>query len=106
MAHIAVLALVGASGAGQTTAVRALAERHLSGVGCYFVDSIGVPPLEVMERDHGSGEGWQRAMTDQWVQRLAVNEDGVEIAVLEGQTRPSFLNSAFLRAGIERSTIV
>ena len=45
-----VLVVTGASGAGKTTLVRALAGREFSGVRCYYFDSIGVPSAELMER--------------------------------------------------------
>ena len=104
--EVAILAVVGASGVGKTTALRALTERCLPAVGCYHFDSIGVPSPEAMHREFGSPENWQAAMTDRWIERLAANEDRVDVAVLEGQTRPSFLNAAFVRCGLQRSDIV
>jgi hypothetical protein len=103
---IAILAVVGASGVGKTTAVRALAERNLPAVGCYFFDSIGVPSAETMEAEYGSGTGWQSAMTDRWIERLVTNEDGVDVAVLEGQTRPSFVKQAMARCAVRRGEII
>jgi hypothetical protein len=98
--QVAILAIVGASGAGKTTVLHVLRERRLPGVGCYHFDSVGVPSPEVMP------ENWQEAMTDRWIERLAANEDGLDVAVLEGQTRPSFLNAAFVRCGVQRAAIV
>jgi Predicted GTPase len=102
----AVLAIVGASGAGKTTVVEELSQRKLRGVTCHHFDSIGVPSVEEMERDHGSGEAWQAATTAQWISRLAAIDGDAEVAVLEGQTRPSFLRDAFARYEIRRSSIV
>ena len=104
--EFAILAIVGASGVGKTTVLQALRERRLPSVGCYSFDSIGVPPPEVMHRDFGGPEHWQAAMTDRWIERLAGNEDGVDVAVLEGQTRPSFLKSAFARCDVQRADMV
>jgi hypothetical protein len=102
----AILAIVGASGVGKTTVLHMLTERRLPGVGCYHFDSIGVPSPEAMRREFGGPENWQAAMTDRWIERLAANEDGIDVAVLEGQTRPSFLKAAFARCGIQRTDIV
>jgi len=102
----AILAIIGASAAGKTTVIDELAKRNLSGVILHRFDSIGVPSVEEMERTFGSGEGWQEATTDQWIRRLAESSGDGEIAVLEGQTRPSFLRDAFERYAVSRSSIV
>jgi len=85
----AILVLTGASGAGKTTLVHALDAMRLPGVGCYFFDSIGVPSPEEMVRRWGSGDAWQSAMTEEWIARLLRNDDGVRVAVLDGQVRAS-----------------
>lgn len=98
----AILVLTGASGAGKSTLLRALAAKRLPGVGCYEFDSVGVPSPEEMVRDFGGGEQWQAATTEAWIRRLLRNDDGVRVAVLDGQTRPSVLRVLFLRLGAER----
>jgi hypothetical protein len=85
------LVVTGASGAGKTVAVRALATRALPGVACFHFDTIGVPSPEVMLRDFGSGEAWQAWATNQWLDRLERLDPTVRVAVLDGQTRPSFV---------------
>jgi energy-coupling factor transporter ATP-binding protein EcfA2 len=102
----AVLVVTGASGAGKTTLVRALQATAAPGIACHYFDSIGVPSVEEMIRDHGSGEGWQRAMTHVWMQRLRDGGPDVRVAVLDAQTRPSFVREAFAAAGIRRGGIV
>jgi signal recognition particle receptor subunit beta len=102
----AILAIVGASGAGKTRVVEELAQRDLPGVTLHHFDSIGVPSVEEMERGFGSGEAWQAATTDQWISRLAAIQGDAEVAILEGQTRPSFLRDAFVRHAIGRTSIV
>lgn len=87
----ALLFVVGASGAGKTAAVAAINARQISGVRCYHFDSIGVPTPAEMDRQWGSGEKWQEAMTKQWIERIAANPDRCDVALLEGQTRPSFI---------------
>ena len=93
-----ILVITGASGAGKTTAVNALNARSVPGVRCFFFDSIGVPSVEVMERDFGSGEQWQAFATDNWIARLGALPGDVRVAVLDGQTRPSFVFDAAGRA--------
>jgi len=99
-----ILVVTGASGAGKTTLVRGLEARCLPGVSCHYFDSIGVPSLEVMERDFGSATGWQEAMTRTWIERLSLRPD--RVAVLDGQTRPSTVRAAFHLAGVREGAIV
>jgi len=98
--------VIGASGAGKTAAVRALETRRVAGVRCYFFDSVGVPTPEVMEREWGSGEKWQEQMTKRWIERRAANADGVQLAVLDGQTRPSFIQPHLAPAGVGHARIL
>jgi len=93
MLRPAILAVIGASGAGKTTAVRCLEARRRSGIRCFYFDSIGVPSEEVMKRDFGGGEAWQAATTKRWISQLATKPVG-SISILEGQTRPTFIRSA------------
>lgn len=102
----AIIVVTGASGSGKTAAVHALDARALPGVRCYYFDSIGVPSSEEMERDFGGGEQWQAITTQKWLEWLASDPDGTEVYVLDGQTRPSFVNSAAKRAGIEPRIIL
>lgn len=102
----AVLFVIGASGAGKTAAVEALRSRHVPGVQCYFFDSVGVPSAAEMNREWGSGERWQEDMTKRWIERLATNADNCEVAVLEGQTRPSFIEPHVARTGIRHARIL
>jgi len=102
----ALLFIIGASGVGKTRAVQAIEVRQLAGVRCYFFDSLGVPSHDEMIREWGSGEGWQEAMTRRWIERLAGNADRCQVAVLEGQTRPSFIQPYLAPAGISHARIV
>ena len=94
--HIVVV--TGASGAGKTAAVEALESRGLPGVRCFHFDSIGVPPLEIMQRDYGGPEAWQASATAAWLERLGALPRTVRVAVLDGQIRPSFVFVAKERA--------
>jgi hypothetical protein len=93
-----ILVVTGASGAGKTATVQALDSRGVPGVRCFYFDSIGVPTAAVMERDYGGGEQWQALATAEWLARLGSLPETVRCAVLEGQTRPSFVFGAAARA--------
>ena len=84
----AVLVLVGASGAGKSTLTRELAALALPGVTCRHFDTLGVPTSEEIAARFGGGEAWQAWALDQWMQRLARNDDGSALAVLDAQVRP------------------
>jgi hypothetical protein len=102
----AVLVVVGASGAGKSTLTRALAALGLPGVVCYYFDTIGVPPPGEIVARFGDGAGWQAWALDQWVQRLARNEDGAALSVLDAQVRPHAALDALRRHGIVRGRVV
>jgi len=63
-----ILVVTGASGSGKTATVQALEARALSGVRCYYFDSVGVPSAEF--RGSGGPEGWQAVTTREWIRRL------------------------------------
>ena len=101
-----ILVVTGASGSGKTTTVRALEGRALPGVRCYYFDAVGVPAAEAMERESGSPESWQAITTRMWVDRLAADPDRVDVYVLDGQTRPSFVRDAVERVDTAMVQIV
>jgi hypothetical protein len=97
--------VIGASVAGKTAAVTELAARPSSGARCFYFDSIGVPSAEAMVREFGSGEQWQSHATKQWVDHVVA--DGCnDVAVLDGQTRPSVVTAATAGAGSVCTSIV
>jgi hypothetical protein len=85
--------VIGASGSGKTSAVHEFERTRRSRVKTFFFDSIGVPPEHEMIEKWGSGEGWQRAMTIEWVKKIK-SELTNSKALLDGQTRPSFIVEA------------
>lgn len=91
--------LIGASGAGKTTIARAIEDRFTGSVDVFFFDRIGVPSPEQRIAEYGSGEGWQRAKTVEWMAKLAqVIKTGRKV-VFEGQTRLAFLADGAAAAG-------
>ena len=85
--------LIGASGSGKTSAVRALDKAGRSDLKIFFFDAIGVPSEQEQIEKWGSGAGWQRAMTVEWVKRMKA-ELAHSNVLLDGQTRPSFITEA------------
>ena len=100
------LFLTGASGAGKTHLAQALQhcldanKAHVA----YF-DNIGVPPLEQMISEFGSGEKWQEAKTHEWIQKLAAMREK-KLLLLEGQFNPVFARDGLIRAGINNYILV
>lgn len=102
----AVLVVMGASGAGKTTLVGGIAELNLPGVVCHHFDTIGVPSEEEIVARFGNGWAYQDWGLDQWLTRFVRNEDGVRLAVLDAQVRPSAVRDAFVRHRITRGRMV
>ena len=102
----AVLVVVGASGAGKSTLTRGLAALALPGVTCHHFDTLGVPTSEEIAARFGSGEVWQAWALDQWMQRLARNDDVETLAVLDAQVRPQAALLALSRHNIARGRVV
>ena len=95
----ALLVVTGASGAGKTTLVRALDTMRIPGVGCHELDSMEVPSAEEMIERWGGTMEWQNEATRYWIERLLRNDGGHEVAVLDGQVRPSEVRAAFTTTG-------
>ena len=102
----AILVVTGASGAGKSTLVRGLAALGLPGVGCYEFDTIGIPPAAEIAARFGSGEAFQAWALDEWVGRLARNDDRLTAAVLDASVRPRAARDALVRHGIARRAVV
>jgi dephospho-CoA kinase len=97
--------LIGASGSGKTSAVRELEKTHPSRLKTFFFDSIGVPSEHEMIKKWGSGEGWQRAMTIEWVKKIRSGLTSSN-ALLDGQTRPSFIVEACKLNGVRSYKVI
>jgi predicted ATPase len=97
---MAFVILTGASGSGKTSIAEAVATRHGAGVDVYHFDRIGIPPIEQMIAEHGSGEAWQRAKTFWWMSELAAKRSAGRSLLFEGQTRLAFLRQAAAAANV------
>ena len=92
--------LIGASGSGKTAIASAIEKRYGDDVRVFYFDRIGVPSVDRMIAECGSGEAWQRAKTFEWMTRLAPLCGSGHGLLLEGQSRLSFLAEAAEAAGI------
>jgi signal recognition particle receptor subunit beta len=93
-----IVIVTGASGVGKTATVHRLAARRIAGVSCAFFDSVGVPSPDEMPPD------WQETTTHAWIRRLAQQE--AEVAVLDGQTRPTFALRALAEVGARGAVVL
>lgn len=84
---MALVILTGASGSGKTAIAKNIEEKHPS-IRVFRFDSIGVPSAEVMAsfgNGHQPGGAWQRAMTFQWLGRIAPLLAGSTNVLFEGK---------------------
>lgn len=102
----AVLVVVGASGAGKSTLMQALDALDLAGVVCHQFDAIGVPSADAMPERFGDGATWQAWALEEWMRRLARNEEGAALAVLDAQVRPHAALEALRRHGVSRGRVL
>lgn len=98
--------ITGASGVGKTTLVEALKKKYASKNWAFLhFDSVGVPSLETMEKEYGSGTAWQEATTYQWIDTL-LNTYPTENICFEGQTHISFIQKGFAKHNFTHYTII
>lgn len=96
--------LTGASGSGKTTIAERIERDHTRLARVFRFDRIGVPSPEERVAGWGSGQGWQRAMTLEWLSRIAVMLD--RPTLFEGQMRLSFIQEGLVSTGIAGARIV
>lgn len=98
--------VTGASGTGKTTVLKAMEARlNYNNVSINYFDSIGVPSIEEMIRDYGSGEKWQEIMTSNWVKKLSKITDK-KLIFLEGQFNPDFIIKPLKKLNVENYLII
>ncbi len=98
---MSLIILTGASGSGKTAIAEAIARDHARRLAVYHFDSIGIPSLDAMVRDHGSPEAWQRDKVIEWLARLVPQARTGRAILFEGQMRPSFVVEAAMAARID-----
>jgi ABC-type taurine transport system ATPase subunit len=97
--------LTGASGSGKTAIAEAIATGRPDLADVLHFDSIGVPSPEA-RLAWGPGGAWQRAMTLNWMQRIAAMHGGHRPVLFEGAMRLAFVREGLLAAGIMEARII
>lgn len=97
--------LTGASGSGKTAIAEAIERRRPGWADVFHFDRIGVPSSEAMVSGWGSGEAWQRAMTFEWLARIATMKS-TRPTLFEGQMRLGFVQEGLLLAGLRDARVV
>ncbi len=100
--------LTGASGVGKTTIALTIEMEHPSCTVFRF-DTIGVPSSEVMGtygNGHQPGGAWQRAMTFQWLERIASVIAKGKSVLFEGQMRIAFIQEALALQNLQARIIL
>jgi energy-coupling factor transporter ATP-binding protein EcfA2 len=101
--------LTGASGSGKTTIARRLEPVLPHACSVFFFDSIGVPSLEGMKEwgeGHQPGGAWMRAMTLEWLKRIAAVLATGQSVLFEGQMRIAFILEGLAAAHIGDARIL
>ena len=105
---MALVILTGASGSGKT-AIAETIEEHYPSIKVFRFDTIGVPSPEVIATfgtGHMPGGAWQRAMTLQWLERIAPIVAAGQRVLFEGQMRIAFIREALSASNIENARIL
>ncbi len=98
--------VTGASGSGKTTILKRLGSKGMEGLKMYYFDSIGVPTPEEMNEKFGSGENWQKATTEYWVQKMKTEAIDARKLLLDGQMRVSFITDACTKYGVSNFEVI
>jgi energy-coupling factor transporter ATP-binding protein EcfA2 len=100
--------LTGASGVGKTTIAFAIEKAHPE-YSVFRFDAIGVPSPEVIAgfgSGHEPGGAWQRAMTLQWLERIAPILVSGRPVLFEGQMRIAFIQEALAVHNISHARVI
>ena len=100
--------LTGASGSGKTAIALVIKKEHPE-IAVFRADTIGVPSAEVMASygsGHQPGGAWQRAMTLEWMERIAPVVASGRPVLFEGQMRLAFIEEALAAQGIKHARVV
>jgi RNase adaptor protein for sRNA GlmZ degradation len=97
--------LSGASGSGKTAIAEAIRIGRPDLAEVLHFDSIGVPSPEARRTWDPVG-GWQRAMTLEWMKRIAAMDVRDRPVLFEGQARLAFIREGLQAAGIADARVI
>jgi hypothetical protein len=100
------LILTGASGSGKTAIAEAIESTRPGFADVFRFDRIGVPSTEAMVTGWGSDEAWQRAMSFDWLARIATLRKQSRPALFERQMRLAFVREGLLLAGVSDARVI
>lgn len=86
--------IIGASGAGKSTVVKAIEDARLGNYKVVYFDSIGTPSLEEMHSKYNGPEEFQRIKTLEVVKKIKSQFQSHLQIILDGQIRPAFIQQA------------
>lgn len=98
--------IIGASGSGKTTTLKAIERMQLPGFATLYFDSIGVPSLQEMTEDYGGPEEWQKVKTAEWISQIRDQFLSSTNILFDGQTRPKFIEEACISENITSYKII
>ena len=98
--------LIGASGAGKTTAAESFKALNLSDFVVCSSDSLSVPSVEDMIKECGSQDEWQKASNIRWVKKIKEEYLEDKNVLLDTQSRPAFIDEACLKNGVSDYTVI
>jgi RNase adaptor protein for sRNA GlmZ degradation len=105
---VGLVIMTGASGSGKTAIARTIEVDHPS-ITVFCFDTIGVPSRAVMATfgtGYQPGGAWQRAMTHQWLERIAPVVAAGKKVLFEGQMRIAFIQEALTTFAIDNARIL
>lgn len=98
--------ITGASGSGKTTFLQSLARQlPTQDVVTFHFDDVGVPTPEEMIKKHGSVEGWQKATTEAWIEKIS-KITTKKTVILEGSFNPDFAVNHAQHLGIKNYKLI
>lgn len=98
--------IIGASGSGKTTIVKTLETNYPNTYKIVYFDSIGVPSLTEMNIKYNGPEEWQRIKTFEWVKKIKEMLISNASVILDGQTRPKFIEEACIENKVTSYEVV
>jgi hypothetical protein len=100
--------LTGSSGSGKTAIARTIEASHPE-IAVFQFDTIGIPIPEIMAtygNGYQPGGAWQRAMTLEWLERVAPVLKSGRPVLFEGQMRVAFVREALDAQSITGARII